>query len=146
MADPLSVGAGVAGLMSLAVTACQSLATYYASWKGYEKDIHTMCQYIEIVSNNMRRMQMCLNGHQFPADLRQQVETAIVACSDQINALDRELELVKLTIPPESSREKLKLYIRRAKYPFKEGTLKKIRESLVSIQAAVDSSVNILGM
>jgi hypothetical protein len=70
MADPLSISASAAGLMSLAITACQSLATYYAAWKGYEKDVEKMCQHLELVSNNMRHLQRCLDEQEFSAALK----------------------------------------------------------------------------
>jgi hypothetical protein len=145
MADPLSVTASAAGLVSLAITVCQSLATYYASWQGSERDIEKLCQYLEIVSNNMRHLQTCLGGHAFSEALKQQVEATILACDGEINLLDTELALVKRTRLPESRQEKLKLIVQKATYPFKEGTLKKIRDSLLCLQTTVDSAVSILG-
>jgi DNA-binding protein YbaB len=146
MADPLSISASAAGLMSLAITACRCLATYYASWKNYEKDVEKMCQHLEIVSNNMRHLQRCLDEHEFSAALKQQVEAAILACHREIKTLDTELVLIKKTEPPEDRQEKLKSLVRRATYPFKEGTLKKIQDSVIRIQTMLDSVVSILGL
>jgi hypothetical protein len=146
MSDPLSITASAAGLVSLAISVCQSLATYYVSWKGYEKDIENLCQYLELVSKNIEHLQTCLDDHEFPTALKQQVEATILACDSAIRALDAELAQVKRTELPESRKEKLKSIVRKTTYPLKESTLKKIRDSLLTLQMTVDSAVNILGM
>jgi hypothetical protein len=146
MADPLSISADAAGLVSLAITVCQSLATYYGLWKSYHGDIEKLCRDSEIMLRNMEHLQVCIDSHEFPAALKQQVESSILACTGDIRALEAELVLIKDTELPESHQEKHKFFIRRAQYPLKEGTLRKIKDSFLSLQASVDSAVSLLGM
>ena len=37
MADPLSISASVAGLVSLGLTVCSGILQYYGAWKGSEE-------------------------------------------------------------------------------------------------------------
>jgi hypothetical protein len=146
MADPLSISASAAGLVSLAITVCQSLATYYGSWKSYHGDIEKLCRDSEIASRNMGHLQVCIDSHEFPAALKQQVESSILACAREIRALETELVLIKDTELPESHQEKLKFFTRRAQYLFKKGALRKIKDSFLGLQVSVDSAVGVLGM
>lgn len=146
MADPFSISASAAGLMSLAITVCQSLGTYYASWKSYQTDIDRLCRDSEIVSNNMRHLKTSLDSREFPAALKQQVESSIEACAGDIRALEAEVTLIKGTKLTEGQQEKIKFFLRRTRYPFKESTLKKLKDSVLCLQAGVEFAVGILGM
>lgn len=146
MADPLSISASAAGLVSLAITVCQSLAAYYASWKSHQQDIDKLCQYLEIVSNNMRHLQVCINSHKFSAALKEQVESCIEACAGDISTLEAELPVIKGTELPESLQDKAKWFLSRMRYPFKEGTLKKLKDAVFCVQASVEFAIGVLGM
>jgi hypothetical protein len=146
MAGPLSISASAAGLASLAITVCQSLATYYTSWKSYHDDIDKLCQDSEIVSNNMSHLKTCIEGHDFPAALKEQVEASIKACKGDIKALEAELALISQTELPESRHEKIRSFLRKAQYLFKESTLRKIKDTVFYLQASVGFAVDVLGM
>lgn len=146
MADPLSITASAAGLVSLAITVCRSLAKYYDSWKSYRADIEKLCQCLEIVLNNMRHLQICINNHDFSPALKQQVEEAILACAGDISVLDSELGLIKGIELQEGRQGKLRTFVQKAQYPFKEETLRKVKTSVFWLHASVDLAVGILGM
>jgi ankyrin repeat domain-containing protein 50 len=146
MTDPVSVTASAAGIVSLAISVCKSFVGYYGSWKSYGEDIKKLCQYLELVSNSMRHLQICIESHQFPVGLKQQVESSILGCTEEIRTLSAELVLVKATELPEGPQEKVKCFFRRAQYPFKESTLKKIGDSVLRLQAVVDFAQSNLGV
>jgi len=47
MSDPLSVISGAAGIVSLGITVCQCLLTYYNAWDDWEDDVRNAMADIE---------------------------------------------------------------------------------------------------
>lgn len=51
MSDPLSVTSGAAGIVSLGITVCQGLVSYYQAWESWEDDVKSAIRDVEGVSN-----------------------------------------------------------------------------------------------
>jgi len=146
MADPLSVTGSAVGMISLGITVCQSLVSYYSSWKDYEDDIRRMHLYLEDVSNRLQAIQTILQSSSFPAAARPQVESAVLLCTGDIRILEKELVKIQNGKLPVGLGDKIKAHLRRAQYPFKEATLGKLKDSVIALQTNLGVALSLLSV
>lgn len=143
--DPLSITAGMAGILSFGITICQGLIGYYGWWKDCPDEIAALCQYLERVSGTMRSLRLCIDKHGFPADLVEQVALSIKACESDLERLEENLEAFGEIQPP-GDQKSLKSMVLRAQFPFREKTLKQIKDSVTSLETTLGLAIGTLGM
>ena len=146
MSDPVSIAGTAVGVVSLGITVCQGLVSYYASWKDYEVDIKHTHGYLEDVSNKLQAAHTVLQTGSFPAEVKQQVESAISICVNHIDTLNTKLAKVRSTKLPVGIRDKVKSNLLRAQYPFKEKTLRKLQDSTTALQTNLVVALNLLSV
>jgi ankyrin repeat domain-containing protein 50 len=134
MGDPLSVAGTAVGIVSLGLQVCQSLVSYYQSVKDQSKDISTTLQSLERLTKTLENFEATVNRRRFTkqqSSLVTDIEQHIYACEDAIEELDQELG--KFITPGSGVRHMIKSTTRKATYPFKQGTLMKLRENVQDV-------------
>ncbi|KAF2100833.1 hypothetical protein NA57DRAFT_54907 [Rhizodiscina lignyota] len=146
MADPLSIASGVAGLLSLGLQTTDTLVKFYTSYKGRDDNIARTTQRLETLQGAFDALQTTLQQRKFQPDeemLIGRIESSIQLCGELIQELQEECR--KLTGPSSNSfKEAVKFAGRRAAYPFRESTLKKLEEAAGEMRNHLSLALDIL--
>jgi hypothetical protein len=146
MADPLSIAAGVAGLLSLGLQTTDTLVKFYTSHKGRNENIGRTTHRLETLQSAFDALQTALQQRKFQPDeetLIGRIESSIHSCAELIQELQE--ECTKLTGPLGSSfNDAVKVVGRRAAYPFRESTLKKLEEDAGEMRNHLSFALDIL--
>ena len=136
MTDPLSVAAGIAGLISLGVQVTDSLVKFYTSYKGLNGDVARTTGNLESLHDIFDFLQTAVTTRTFRQEERaliKNIESSISKCSDLIQELQEEWEKFD-----KSSVSGIKGGIvaarHRIAYPLRQSTLQKLDEDIRSIR------------
>ncbi|KAK1763796.1 hypothetical protein QBC33DRAFT_596465 [Phialemonium atrogriseum] len=132
MADPLSVAASVAGLVSLGIQVTQSLVAFYAACKGQKTDISSTSRKLEHLLGVLEILHGQLASRQFRADeqgLLEKIESSIQVCDECVQELQSENDKFKGG-SKDGIRAAAQTASRRLAYPFRQSTLQKLDENI----------------
>ena len=146
MADPLSVAASVAGLVSLGITVSQSLVDFYTAYKDLDSDLNGTVKRLESLLEIFSYLGETVSNRKFQADERdlvKNIEASISECDKLIRELQDEWEKLSKTSSG-GVKAAIRLAGRRAIYPFRKSTLQKIDEDIDEIRANLSSALGVL--
>ena len=121
MTDPLSVAAGVAGLISLGIQVTESLVAFYTSYKGQDSEITWTTDKLEGLLNTFRFLSNALQNRQFrpdEQDLVKNIESSIQQCDELIRELQDDCQEFNKA-STSGIRGAIKIAGRRMAYPFR---------------------------
>jgi hypothetical protein len=129
MAEALGVAGSVVGIVSIGIQIAQGFLKYYGAWKDQDGDVSNMCASLD---NLLGTLTILLKTIQPPAkfdeDVKDNVEKSINTFGGALEKLKGELKKVQDTESPKPGvRSTMRRHVRRALYPFKEDTLRKIQ-------------------
>ena len=140
MSDPLSIVAGVAGLLSLGIQVTQSLVGFYASYKGQDSTVHNTLEKLKSLEIAFRYLESSLSKRDFQSteqSLIDKVTQAIQSSDELIRELDEECKKLRTSSSPVGT-------LRRVAYPFRQSTLQKLDEDIGDITASIEFALNVL--
>ena len=140
----IGVTSGIAGLLSLGITVCQSLLDYYHSWKDAEENVANTYGSIEELSKTLRLLEKAVGYEEFNGDIVDQVRVSVRSAEKSIHSLEKRLGKVRVVALQTGWRDKAKAQFRRALYPFKESTLAKLRELSGETRENLSLALNVL--
>jgi hypothetical protein len=146
MADPLSIAAGVAGLISLAIQTTEGLVKFYTAYKNQYPDVARTTEKLDGLLKTFQFLEVALQGRKFHRDERDlinQVESSIQQCNDLIQVLGDELHKFEET-SPNGFKSAIKTVGRRTAYPFKLSTLQKLDEDIGDIRDDLAVALEVL--
>ena len=146
MTDPLSVAAGVAGLISLGIQVSQSLIDFYKSYRDLDSDLDGTMKRLESLLDIFRYLEETISKRKFQADERglvKNIEASISECDKLIHELQDECEEFSKTSSG-GVKAAIRIAGRRATYPFRKSTLQKIDEDIDEIRANLSSALGVL--
>src|SRR5437764_9258841 len=136
MTDPVSVTAGIVGLISFGIQVTGSLVKFYTSYKGQDSDVSRTTEKLESLLHTFQFLDAALQSRTFrpdEVDLIQNIESSIHKCDDLIQELKQECEKFnKASI--NGIKGTIKVAGRRAAYPFRQSTLQKLDEDISEIR------------
>jgi hypothetical protein len=138
MADPLSIAASAAGLITLGVSACSSLVQFYSSWKDSNDDIKATYDSLSALAKTFRLIDEKIKKASFSRDVVEHVTESIISCAAGIQSLRSKLDKISVTKPGVSA------YLRRAQYPFREKTLVKLQGTIADLRSNLTLAVDAL--
>jgi hypothetical protein len=146
MAEALGVASSIVGIVSLGIQVAQGLLTYYGSWKDQDTDISNMCISIESLEMTL---EILSNAIQPPAKfdkiIKDNVEKNILLSEVGLRDLKSQLEKANTTVlPKQGVRSTMRRHMRRAFYPFKEQTLRKIQQVVSEARSNLDIALQTL--
>lgn len=146
MTDPLSIAAGVAGLISLGIQVTQSLVDFYNAYKKRDSKLVDMTERLENLLNIFQCLEKTLLDRNFQPDeqgLIKNIEKSIQNCDELIGELQEECQKFN-----KASSNGIKATIRAAgrqvTYPFRQSTLQKLDEDINEILTHLSSVLNVL--
>ncbi len=134
MAELCSVAGSAAGVVSLGITVCQGLLRYYSGCRDHSDDVKSVVTSLDALIRALDMLRGTIKDSCFEAITQQHIESYITDCGDAVQNLARELEKVKKVVPPSVPGGQLSLKGRLGNagktllYPFRESTLKKLRD------------------
>lgn len=135
MTDPLSVAAGIAGLISLGIQVTESLAKFYTLYKGQDADVNRTSAKLESLSGTFKFLSSALQSRTFRSDEQGQIkniESSIRKCDELIQELQEECEKCE-KVSKAGTKGTIRTVGRRMVYPFRQSTLQKLDEAISEI-------------
>lgn len=132
MADPLSVAAGIAGLLSLGIQVSEALCQFYASYKGQNTEIARTVDKLGNLSIIFQSIKNALQSRPND-DLTKTIYHSIDSCADIIIELKGEYKRFKAPLP-DGIKGTIKASSRRVAYPFRQSTFQKLDEDIQEIR------------
>jgi ankyrin repeat domain-containing protein 50 len=146
MTDPLSVAAGIAGLISLGIQVTESLVKFYTSYKSQDADVARTTENLENLLSSFKFLSSALQNRTFRPDERdliRNIESSIHKCDDLIQELKEECEKFdKASVI--GIKGTIKVAGRRAMYPFRQSTLQKLDEDISEIRGNLSLALEVL--
>ncbi|SCN66212.1 uncharacterized protein FFB20_13807 [Fusarium fujikuroi] len=147
MSDALSVVGSAVGIISLGIQVCQGLVSYLQSFKSQDQEIQDSikeAQTIVSLFNSVKYVLLTLDQHSARV-------IAVVDCLNDCEKKLRELQLFlhklqKSSEPIKNTRQKIKDARHSFAYPFLEGKLLSLRQSLQNLLQNLDLAVNIASL
>jgi ankyrin repeat domain-containing protein 50 len=144
--DPLSIAAGIAGLISLGIKVTESLVQFYASYKGQDINVARTTEKLEILLDTFQVLHAALQSRIFRSDeqsLIQNIESTIHKCDELIQELQEECEKLDKASTA-GIKSAVRAAGRRAAYPFRQSTLQKLDEAIGEIRYNLSLAVEVL--
>ncbi|KAF7503583.1 hypothetical protein GJ744_003611 [Endocarpon pusillum] len=146
MSDPLSIAAGVAGLISLGIEVSKGLVAFYTSFKHQDEAITRTVRKLENLLSTLENLETALQKRSFRPDEVDQlhnVEDSVESCKDVIAELQTELDKFGNSTKS-GTQAAAKRAGRKLAYPFKESTLKKLDEDISELRSNLLVALNVL--
>ena len=146
MADPLSVAASAAGLISLAIQVTQSIVDFYNTAMNQDSDITRMTKRLASLLTTFKSLERILSdrrSHNDEKDLVYSIEASIKDCDESIHDLQDECERFKKASPAGLA-SAVRGVGRRATYPFRKSTLQRLDENIGEMRANLSSALSVL--
>ena len=125
------------GLASLEVQCCKGLAEYYSSYKSCDQQIEATYKEIEILTNIFGVLERALSQHytdQAQEATIKQIESNLTACQERVGILQTYLESCRNVGATSDSSVQLQRVKTPALFPFREKTLRLLRENVQSLR------------
>ncbi|GAB1311782.1 NACHT domain-containing protein [Madurella fahalii] len=121
----MEVAASLAGLVSLSLSLLKGLVGYYSSYRSANPEIECLCHDIENVAQTLQNLEEAIRQEKAQLDIE---ESLFKQCKGCIDELASELSsLARVSIKHGYLWARIESKMKRAKYPFKEKTLEKLR-------------------
>jgi ankyrin repeat domain-containing protein 50 len=143
----LGIVSGAVGLVSFGIQITQGLLEYYGSWKDQDTDVSDMCASLDSL---LRALTILRETKQRHATSSMQVENSVEEIVNRVDEamkkLDDELRKVRGTEYPKPGgmRAAMRRHVRRALYPFKEQTLRKIQQVVSEARSNLGIALQVL--
>jgi len=146
MVEGFGVTCGVVGIVSLGVQITQGLLKYYGSWKGQDSDILDMCASLDSLSRILTILWKTIQPPTtFSVSINECVEKNITFVKGAMEKLEEELKKVQGTESPEpGARSTMRRHVRKALYPFREETLRKVRRAVSEARQDLNTALQVL--
>ena len=148
MAEALGVAGSVVGIVSVSIQIAQGFLKYYESWKDQDSVVGNMCISLENLSRSLTALEKALQPPAtFDESVKDIVKKNINTMDGTIQNLDVELRKVRdAEVPKVGLRSAMRRHVRRAFYPFKEETLRKIQADVSEAHHNLNLALEVLQM
>ncbi|KAF7134031.1 hypothetical protein CNMCM5793_005611 [Aspergillus hiratsukae] len=139
MSDPLSLPAGVAGIISLGLQVTQGIVSLCSAWKGYGGDMENLRNKTTGLANALTHLDHVLRQTSSGNAFTNQVVDLLDCSKVTMEKLDK--LRAKLPTPAIDKHRGIK---RKITYPFEKQTILEMRSMIDSLQGNIDTALNIL--
>ncbi|PNP61382.1 hypothetical protein FNYG_13865 [Fusarium nygamai] len=147
MGDPLSIASGVAGLVSLGLTVCDGLHTYFSAIKDRKDDLAIVTQNLALFKFHIFAVQSSTSklGHRHSPAI-DGLQLSLINCEMQLKCLE---SLLNELMPAEDSSLAKEIWRRQkliARYPFDRKKLVQLEEYLSRANITLSSFIQALNL
>jgi hypothetical protein len=149
MTDPFSVAGSAVGVVSLGITVCQGLTTYYGKFKSFHGEVDDVtCRAVNLdtVLNLLLKMLVSplASGTLSKSECTTIAIDIILRCRQRLQKLEKMLE--QCGNSPSGNILKSKFQINRILYPFRRETIMTLVETISGLQANLDTALYMLNL
>ena len=144
MAEPLSVAGSAVGVVSLAITICQGVLSYYNSWDTQDQNIIDAKEKIESLRNNLLALREILPKISSSSAIAAQVEHCVLSCEEGTARLEKFLEKCLKNPAPLTLRDRLRDCRQRAIFPFRQSSLDSLKEIVRDLEGNLGTALQVL--
>ncbi|RKL37939.1 hypothetical protein BFJ72_g7399 [Fusarium proliferatum] len=147
MGDPFSIVTGVAGLISLGITVCDGLHTYFSAIKDRKDDLAIITQNVALFKFHVFAVQSCASklGHRHSPAI-DGLQLSLINCEMQLQCLQTLLNEWVPTEDPSLAKEIWKRQKLIARYPFDRKKLVQLEEYLSRANTTLSSFIQALNL
>ena len=144
----LGVAAGVVGIISFGIQIAQGLLQYYGSWRDQDSDVADMCASLDSLSRTLTVLSETFQRHDPPSmSMQKRVVESVDCVNIAMKKLEDELKTLQNTESPKPGvRAAMRRHVRRALYPVKEETLRKIQKAVFEAHSDLNLTLQVLHM
>ena len=148
MAEALGVAGSVISIVSFSIQLTHGLLKYYGSWKDQDNVVNDMYISLDNLSRSLTALDKALQPPvRFDESVIDIVKENINTMHGTMRKLGDELRKVRdAELPKVGVRAAMRRHVRRALYPFKEETLRKIQEDVSEAQHNLNLALEVLEM
>ena len=133
------------GVISLGIQVCQGIISYYEAYKGQDEKAADILQDVSTLSKTLEAMQNCLSKPSLrQLDTIAQAEDSIAVCASAVKRLEQLLAECRQTAVPTDFKERMQLLTLKVAFPFRQSTIKDLRDTVKGLQANVCSALQAL--
>ena len=140
----MEVVSSAVGIPSLGIQVCQSLLSYYDSWKGCNADITTAYECIDDLCKTFKLLEQTHGQQGLDPARSERVEQCLGSCVGGLDKLDRKLQKLQTHSTPSELRQKTWTELQRLYYPFRESTLAKLRKIVKDLREHLSLALQVL--
>jgi Cdc6-like AAA superfamily ATPase len=131
------------GIISFGLTACKGLYEYYHAYRSFDSSISSAFESIAQVASTLVLLKDSFHDPGLDRERRDKVEACVSDCEGVLTRLNEKLQDLK-TNDPKGFRGKAKAQFQRHAFPFKEQSLKELRNSADEAQSRLAFALQIL--
>lgn len=126
------------GILSLGIQVCQGIFSYYQVYKDQDQRIYDVLCEVRTLSTTLEAAHGCLAKAKLPQSITtNQVEENIIAYASAITRLEQLLSRCHRTSSATRATDQIQLVIRKVAFPFRQGTIKDLKDTVKGLQANV---------
>ena len=144
MFDPVSIAGTAVGVISLGLSVCQSLVSYYQSWNSCDNDVQESVRSLQDITYTLGLLKTRLPNAPFCADAVNHIKISITHVEDTITKLNGILTECERHQAPTNSKERVLTSSRRAIYPFRKATIQRLQATVRGLQQNLGAVVQVL--
>ncbi|KIX99343.1 uncharacterized protein Z520_04919 [Fonsecaea multimorphosa CBS 102226] len=147
MSDPFSVGSSALGVISLGLTVCQGLISYFSALKGQDQYLDSLTVRVEGLKDCLTILQRALpSWRSHTANAASRIDHSISECRSQILSLEAKLTDLQRTHGPSLVHDKLRHLTRKAIFPFKKDALVELSSTVDGLQQNLHTILQIANL
>ena len=135
------------GAISLGITVCQGLVWYYQGWSAWDDDVKGAIQDIEDVSKFLNILQGRLDKLSTDqADVVSQAHKIVTRIRTAVDQLEKIRHACEAVPREDDENQRTRNFLRRSLYPFKQSTLRGLRDAVKQMRGSLTDLIQLLQM
>ena len=131
----MDVAGSPVGIASLGIQICQGLLSYYHSWRDYDADVSSAYDTVDDLSRTLALLKASLDSDELDEEEKDRVKRCLHSCEDSLTKLSQRSQKPRKYGQRERVRQNAWAELQRGWYPFRVGTLAKLRDSVSNVQS-----------
>lgn len=144
MAEALSVAGSAVGVISLAITTCQGVLSYYNSWENQNQSVSDAKSGIERLRNSLSALEVILPKVSSSSAIAGHVEQCVLSCKEGTARLEQFLGKCRKNPAPVSLPDKLREYRHKAIFPFRQSSLDSLNNIVRDLEGNLGTALQVL--
>ncbi|OCT45664.1 hypothetical protein CLCR_01564 [Cladophialophora carrionii] len=147
MTDPFSVASGAIGVVSLGLTVCDGLISYFSAFKGQDQFLSSLSERAEHLNKSLHLLNQALPPLRTRTpDVARQIGKSLAECGSGILALQTKVAAFQRVHGPSLRRDSLHHAARKAIFPFKKDALVELLGTIDSLQQNLETVLAIANL
>ena len=144
MADPFSVAGSAVGVISLAITTCQGVISYYNSWDIQDQSISDAKEKIERLRSSLSALEEILPKIASSSAIAAEVDQCVLSCREGTARLQKFLGKCRENAAPLNFRDILRDCRQRAVFPFRQTSLDTLKKIVRDLEDSLGTALQVL--